>query len=259
MKQDKSSNSRSKVIRHILCLNLKDEGTAKWSFIIASTYALISNFLYRCPPLNIDPTILNVMASLDEVIRNCCYGVMASISFYIFHDFIKNHKAKVDLYNDMFEELDKLCWEVKKLIKFACNNQFDESQDILATAQSICSHLCINEKKRMTGSSTNEIAIENFHFLQTTWSEIQIQKKKFLEVYGNDIDRVEFFKLNNREYEISDERLKNIMPEVETFEKGMTVTIRDYDIQRASYLIVEFYLVLAKMVDKYSIYNYSED
>ena len=49
------------------------------------------------------------------------------------------------------------------------------------------------------------------------------------------------------------------MPEVETFEKGMTVTIRDYDIQRASYLIVEFYIVLAKMVDKYSIYNYSED
>lgn len=258
MKQDKSSNSRSKVIRRILRLKLKDERIAKWFFIIAFSYALISNILYHCPPLNIDPTILNIMASLDDVLRNCCYGIMASISFYIFHDFIKNHKAKVDLYNDMFEEIDKLCWEVKKLIKFASNNHFEDSQDIHSTVQSIYSHLCINEKKRMTGSSTNEISIDNFHFLQTTWSEIQTQKKKFLEAYGNEIDRVEFFKLNNSEYDISNERLKNIMPEVETFEKGMTVTIRDYDIQRASYLIVEFYFVLAKMVEKYSIYNYSE-
>lgn len=258
MKQDKSSNCRSKVIRRILKLKLKDERIAKWSFIIASIYALISNFLYRCPPLNIDPTILNVMASVDDVIRNCCYGVMASISFYIFHDFIENHKAKVDLYNDMFEELDKLHCRVQWFIKSACNNQFDEKQDIEQTVKGIYSHLCINEKENFTGISTNKIPIHDFYHVQTEWSFIQSQKKKFLEAYGNDINRVEFFKLNSSEYDISNERLTNAMPEVETFEEGMTVTIRDYDILRASRLFVEFYLDLSKMVEKYSIYKYSK-
>ena len=48
------------------------------------------------------------------------------------------------------------------------------------------------------------------------------------------------------------------MPEMETFGKDQVVNMRDFDIMMTSKLMIELQSDLAKMVHKYSIYDYSD-
>ena len=92
--------------------------------------------------------------------------------------------------------------------------------------------------------------------LFTLWSDIAEDKKKFLEVYDHVIAREEYLKLNDKELDIMGERLKGYIPEGEQIRHGVSITIRDYDIQRAIYLILTFKTDLALMVNKYAINYY---
>lgn len=53
-----------------------------------------------------------------------------------------------------------------------------------------------------------------------------------MDAYGPIISRSEYSKLNDKELDTSLERITAIMPNVDYFEKGMTVEVWDNDIQR---------------------------
>ena len=53
-------------------------------------------------------------------------------------------------------------------------------------------------------------------------------------------------------------RLKGYIPEEEKIRHGLSITIRDYDIQRAIYLIITFNTDLAMMVNRYSVNYYGD-
>lgn len=253
-----SKNYKEEVFRNTLCERIKEEKIALFVLSIALVYALISNILYYCEPLPIDPRLLSIMDSIDEVIRNFCYGIGASVCFYLFHNVIRNHRKTIDAYNEMFSELHKLWWNVRLLLNYICDDKYDSTQDLESLVQLIYLHFCKDKKERVTGASVAEVSIFDFHFLFTYWVNLMTEKKKFLEVFGNVISREEFLGISNNEYDICLHRMTEIMPEVETFEKDQTVTVRDYDILRTARLILELQSDLAKMVMKYSIYDYSD-
>lgn len=252
------SNYKDKVLCQTLRDRMKEERLAFGILLIAFVYALASNILYKCEPLSIDPSLLSIMDSIDGVIRNFCYGIGASVCFYLFHDVIRNHRKTVETYNDMFEELHKLWWSIRSPLMILCENIFKYPQDKEVLTQKLYLRFCKTKKEQITLAGVTKLSVSDVHYLLTTWTLVMDEKKKFLEVYGNVISREEFLKINNIDYDYCLQRLKEVMPEMETFGKDQVVNMRDFDIMMTSKLMIELQSDLAKMVHKYSIYDYSD-
>ena len=252
------SNYKDKVLCQTLRARMKEERLAVGILFIAFVYALASNILYKCEPLSIDPRLLSIMDSVDGVIRNFCYGIGASVCFYLFHDVIRNHRKAVETYNDMFEELHKLWWSIRSPLMILCEDIFKYPQDKEVLTQKLYLRFCKTKKEQITLAGVTKLSVSDVHYLLTTWTLVMDEKKKFLEVYGNVISREEFLMINSADYDYCLQRLKEVMPEIETFEKGQVVNMRDYDIMMTSKLMLELQSDLAKMVNKYSVYDYSD-
>ena len=252
------SNYKDKVLCQTLRDRMKKERLAFGILLIAFVYALASNILYKCEPLSIDPRLLSIMYSIDGVIRNFCYGIGASVCFYLFHDVIRNHRKTVETYNDMFEELHKLWWSIRSPLMILCEDIFKYPQDKEVLTQKLYLRFCKTKKEQITLAGVTKLSVSDVHYLLTTWTLVMDEKKKFLEVYGNVISREEFLKINNIDYDYCLQRLKEVMPEMETFGKDQVVNMRDFDIMMTSKLMIELQSDLAKMVHKYSIYDYSD-
>ena len=234
----------------------KKERMVLWVLTISVCYALISNLLTHCSPLPLSANVLDVMASIDETIRNCCYGLIAGISFYLSNDFYKNTYRKVDLYNNMYPSLYVLWLHTYQLVLALNNNKLDKSQNNDELHSSIMTNLCKQSDKEMSCSMKREIPFDIFHILYILWSDIVKEKAKFLEVYGHIIEREEHAKLNDKEIDISIEMLKEFVPEKDYSVAIDHITIRDHVLQHTIYLILNFKTDLAAMVNKYSIYYY---
>ena len=242
-------------------LRAKNEKMVLWVLSFSVLYVLVSNLLTHCPSLPLPANILNVMASVDETIRNCCYGMIAGISFYLLNDFYKNAYKKVDVYNDMYPNLYSLWLKTYQLILVLNNHELDESLSNDELHSSIINHLCRQSEEdaeNVKFSTTREIFSGDFHLLLVMWYDIAQDKRKFLEVYGHIIEREEYLKLNEKELDIMEERLKEYSPNDSQIREDKPITIRDYDIQHAIYLILNFKTDMAKMVNKYSIFYYGD-
>lgn len=252
---------RNKAIRQLLRQGAKNERMVLWALSFSVIYALVSNLLTHCPPLPLSANILDIMASIDETIRNCCYGIIAGISFYLLNDFYKNAYKKVDIYNDMYPNLYNLWLKTYQLVLALNNHELDESQSNDELHTSIINHLCEQsekEAKKANLSTTHEIFSGDIHLLFVMWHDIAQDKRKFLATYGHIIEREEYSKLNDKELDIMDERLKEYSPNDDQIREGKLILIRDYDIQRALYLILNFKTDMAKMVNKYSVFYYGD-
>ena len=252
------SKYKNKVLCQTLRARMKGEHFAFGFLLIAFVYALASNIFYKCEPLSINTRLLSIMDSVDGVIRNFCYGIGASVCFYLFHDVIRNHRKTVETYNDMFEELHKLWWSIRSPLMILCEDIFKHPQDKEALIQKLYLRFCKTKKEQITLASITKLSVSDVHYLLTTWVLVMDEKKKFLEVYGNVISREEFLKINNIEYDYCLQTLKEVMPKMETFEKGQMINMLDLDIMMTSKLMLELQSDLAKMVNKYSVYDYSD-
>ena len=239
-----------------MCQRLKKDTMVLCILAFSVIYAMVSNILTHFSPLNLSPNVLDIMASIDETMRNCCYGVIVSITFYLINDFYKNAYKKVDLYNDMYPSLYNLWLKIYQLVLAINNHQLDESLNNDTLHASIITNLCGEINEETTRKIDRNVSADMFHILYTLWSDAIKDKNKFLEVYGHIVEREEYSKLNDKELEISVKRLKEYVPKEEQITKAMPITIRDYDIERPVYLILKYKTDLASMVNKYSVYYY---
>lgn len=251
-----NNKARNKAIRRLMCQRLKKEYMVLCILAFSVIYAFVSNIFMHCSPLNLPPNVLDIMASIDETMRNCCYGVIASVTFYLINDFYKNSYKKVDLYNDMYPSLYNLWLKIYQLVLAINNRQLDESLSNDTLHTSIIANLCGETNVDTTRKVDRSISADMFHILYVLWSDAIKDKYKFLEVYGHIVEREEYSKLNDKELDISVERLKEYVPKDEQKVKALPITIRDYDIERSVYLILKHKSDLASMVNKYSIYYY---
>lgn len=251
--------TRNKAIWQLLCRDARRERYVLLILVFSVLYALLSNLLTYCPPLHLPIPVLNIMASVDETLRNCCYGLIAGITFYLLNDLYKNVYKKVDLYNEMYPYLYKLWLKTYQLVLALNDHKLDESQTNEELHASIILNLCGPSEEEPSMRSTSEILASEVHLLNAFWPDILKDREKFLNVYGDIITREEYSKLNDKELDTSVERLKGYEPNNEEIISGMEITIRDYDIQRAIYLILNFKADLAAMVNKYSINYYNEE
>ena len=250
---------RNKAIRRLLRQGAKNERMVLWVLSFSVIYAFVSNLFTHCSSIPLPAHILDIMVSIDETIRNCCYGMIAGISFYLLNDFYKNVYKKVDIYNDMYPNLYNLWLKTYQLVLALNNHELDESQNNDELHSSIINRLCgqsEEEAKNTNLSTTHEIFSGDIHLLLVMWHDIAQDKRKFLDTYGHIIEREEYSKLNDKELDIMEERLNAYAPNDDQIREGKPMTIRDYDIQRALYLILNFKTDMAKMVNKYSIFYY---
>lgn len=202
--------------------------------------------------------VLDILASIDETVRNACYGLIASTAFYLAIDFYKSAYTKIDVYNDMYPSLYNLWLKTYQLV-FALNNfNIEKSLTNEELQTSIITNFCKQEKEEKTNGMTRKISSDLFHLLYVQWDDTLKDKRKFLETYGHILEREEHAKLNDNELDTSLERLKEYVPSDEQIAKAIPITIRDYDIQRAIYLILKYKTDLASMVNKYSVFYYGD-
>lgn len=256
---EQNYKTRNKAIWQLIRQKIIKERMVLYVLTFSLIYALVSNILTHCSPLNLPTSALGVMASIDETLRNCCYGVIASITFYLINDFYKNVYKKVDLYNDMYPSIYRLWLKVYQLLLAINNFELDETLTNDALQASIIKNLRMNKKDDSSRNVNIDIRANLFHIINVIWEDSIKDKEKFLEVYGHIIEREEYSKLNDKELDISVERLKEYTPDDEHNVKALPITIRDYEIQRAIYLIIKYKSDLASMVNKYSIFYYGKE
>ena len=252
------NKARNKAIKRLIGLQLKREKVVLWILVSAVVYALISNFLILVSPLHTSSNIWNFLASCDETMRNCCYGVVAGISFYLINDFYKNIYKKVDLYNEMYPSLFELWWNIRLLILSINDNIIDRSLSNEALKTSIITYLSHESGEENPSRRFRKISAQKYQLLCDLWHESMKNKMKFLETYGHIITREEYSKINDRELDISVDRLNQYALDDKTLSRETRITITERDIQRAIYLIVRYKTDLALMVNKYSNYYYGD-
>lgn len=252
--------TRNKAIWKQICQNVKNDQLVLWVLAISVIYAVVSNIFRQYSLLPFSNNVLYTLSSIDEALRNSCYGLIAGIALYLLNDFYKNAYQKVDIYNDMYPNLYRLWLKTYQLILAINDHELDKSHSNEELQFSIITNLCgqqeNEEEENVVHKTTQEILASDLHLLFVLWSDIAEDKKKFLEVYGHVIAREEYLKLNDKELDIMGERLKGYIPEDEQIRHGMSITIRDHDIQRAIYLILTFKTDLALMVNKYAVNYY---
>ena len=252
-------HSRAQIYCREMRKKFFEERILRLALYITIPYTLISNFLSHCPPLSMDYWILSIMDSLDVVIRNCCYGVIAGIAFYFFNDFHKSIGSKIDKYNGMFSELHKLWWGIYNPLSNVNSNTYDESKDIITNIQYIYQYLYENKTgKEINAQTILEIPRDRLSYINYKWQTAQEEKKKFLEIYGNIISREEYSRMAYSEYDISIEVLKTAFSDIMVIDEKEYVCITERNLQRALYLMVQFEKDLAKMVNKYFEFYYGD-
>ena len=253
-----NSKARNVAILRLMRQGYKREGIVLFVLSFSLIYALASNILTHCTPLPLPTNVLDILDSIDVTCRNACYGLIASTAFYLFNDFYKNSYKKVDIYSDMYPSLYNLWLKIYQLV-FALNNfNIDESLNNEDLQASIITNFCKQVKEESTNRTTRKISSDLFHLLYVEWDDALKDKEKFLETYGHILEREEHAKLNDKELDTLLERLREYVPSDEQIAKAKPLTIRDYDIQRAIYLILKYKADLASMVNKYSIFYYGE-
>lgn len=250
------NKARSKAIQRLMHQRLQRERIVLCILAISVLYAFASNILTHCSPIELHPNIMNTMAAIDETVRNCCYGIIAGATFYLFNDFYKNAYKKVDLYNDMYPSLYRLWLKVYHMVLSINNRELDETLTNEELQTSIIKNLRVDKEEDSSGSVNIDIRPDMFHIIYGMWEDALKDKEKFLEVYGHVIEKEEFAKLNDKELDISVERIKAYFPGNEHIAQALPITMGDYDIQRSIYLILKYKSDLASMVNKYSIYYY---
>ncbi len=251
-------NYRNKVYRQTLFAKLKNEHLANWIGLSALIYALISNILYYCPPLPIDEGLLNFMASIDNLAKNICYGIIGCVIFYLFHDTIRNHGNFVDTYNDMFQDLHVLWWSFRRYLSSSVGENFQNEQNMDIKIKKFYQHICNKNPEKVSAGGISTISFQEVELLSYIWENAITQKKQLLNIYGNHISREEFVKLYNNEYDICLQRLKDYIEKAPSPNENKMLTIRNFDIIKTAYLMFEIEENLAKMVKKYSVYDYSD-
>lgn len=246
---------RNRIIWKLIREKYKNEVFVISALLLSITYTIVSSFCLRCSPLIINSTILDIMASLDEVIRNCCYGVIAGIVFYFLNDFYKSTYSLIDTYNRMFPELYKVWLKIYQLIFTLSDQKYDISHK-----DDVYNFLLANFVKEDDIHKENfkniETPYDKCHLLLWLWTDVNIERKKFLEIYGNIISREEYSKLNYNEYDVSIDMLKAVISETEHYEKEPTVSIPNRYIQRTIFLICTLKNDLVIMANKYSKFYY---
>ena len=250
------NKARNKAIKRLIGLQLEREKIVLWILVSAVVYALISNFLTLVSPLHTTSCIWNFLASCDETMRNCCYGVIAGISFYLINDFYKNIYKKVDSYNEMYPSLFELWWNLRSLIISINDYKIDRNMSNEELKTSIITYLSHESGEEQLSRRFREIPAQKYQLLCDLWDEASKNKMKFLETYGHIITREEYAKLNDRELDISVDRLNQYTLDDKIILRETKIIISERDIQRAIYLIVRYKTDLALMVNKYSNYYY---
>lgn len=249
------TRKRDRIIWKLVRERYKGEIVIRLALLLSIAYATISCFMLRYNPIDINPVILDIMATFDEVIRNCCYSVIAGIVFYILNDFYKNIYSLVDTYNGMYPELYKLWLKVYQLILSLNEYKYDESpkDDVYNL---LLANFVKEDDIHQAGFGNVEIPYDKGHLLLFLWTDVNTERRKFLETYGNIISRNEYSKLNNNEYDVGVDILKEAIPQIEHYEKDMTVTISNHCIQRTIFLICILKNDLVTMANKYSKFYY---
>lgn len=253
-----NSKARNVAILRLMHQGYKREGIVLFVLSFSLMYALASNILTHCSPLPLPTNVLDILASIDETFRNACYGLIASTAFYLAIDFYKSAYTKIDVYNDMYPSLYNLWLKTYQLVYALNGFKLDKSLNKEELQASIIMNFCKQAKEESTNKMTRIISSDLFHLLYVEWDDALKDKEKFLETYGHILEREEHSKLNDKELDTLLERLKEYAPSDEQIAKAKPLTIRDYDIQRAIYLILKYKADLASMVNKYSIFYYGE-
>ena len=251
-----NSKARNKAILRLMHQGYKKEGIVLFVLSFSLIYALVSNLLTHCTPMPLPTNVLDILASIDETFRNSCYGLIASTAFYLAIDFYKSSYKMIDIYNDMYPSLYNLWLKIYQLVYALNNFNIDKAQKNEELQASIIENFCNQVKEEPINRTTRKISSDLFHLLYVQWEDALKDKRKFLETYGHILEREEHAKLNDKELDTSLERLKEYVPSDEQIAKA--ITIRDYDIQRAIYLILKYKTDLASMVNKYSVFYYGD-
>ena len=116
-RKENNVRNRSQIITGLMLKRLMQEKILLAFLVGSILYGFISNLLIGYN-ITVCPSWFSVIGkSIDDVIRNTCYGVIAGISFYLVNDLYKNVYTKVDVFNAMFNKLYMILFNATSLVQ----------------------------------------------------------------------------------------------------------------------------------------------
>lgn len=258
-RKENNVRNRSQIITGLMLKRLMQEKILLAFLVGSILYGFISNLLIGYN-ITVCPSWFSVIGkSIDDVIRNTCYGVIAGISFYLVNDLYKNVYTKVDVFNAMFNKLYMILFNATSLVQAVSGENYKKYMSREQTFRCIMNNLCNEEDDfRQIGSlvKKRQISVERFTLLANKWEETNGMRKGFLEIYGNMLTTDEQYSLSRYEYDSKTELLRTIYQTISDTDQQHAEVV-DRDIAAIVNMIVGYKICLTDLSRKYISYAYS--
>lgn len=251
--------TRPQIVKHEILLRLKQEKTLICLFITALVYSLISNIISKFCPIECDVKLANIGNTIDELLRNICYSILAGVIFYLINDLYKNVVKRVYEIDQMFHELLNLQLRAWNFLSTIGNNKYDRNMSREQAFQCIMKNICNEDVEfNIMGSFLKFHAIEvgDCVTIVDKWRELNKMQATFLVTYGDLLERKEILILNRcNDYSVS-EIIDYLNFQLENTHEEF-VQVREHDIALVVNRIIGYKIYLTDLAKKYIHYNYS--
>ena len=227
--------------------------------LLSIIYTSISIYISNYCPIECEPYIANVGNTINEVVKNVCFSIIAGVIFYLINDVYKNVFKAVKGYDEMIHRLMLM----HNLVSFFIQNLIGDKYDKTAIREDlyifIMSSICGKDYEySFCGSlcTTRQISIDNLIFLVEKRKDFDNERIIFLDTYRDLLKRDEVYNLNRFGEGLYNDITRNI--EILVSRTNDTIIeIVDYDISTIVRWIVNYKITLASLLKKYMKYSYT--
>jgi len=204
--------------------------------------------------------------SINELAKNVGYSLVACVIFFIINDVITNTGKKIEVYNDLYQELYSVWLKSYQLEHFLRGYTFEQNLDAKDRILTILSYMMTKEdfaalnidEFTMNWGTQVSVSADKMSVVSVCGEELKSLLDNFLTVYGSSLEHKEYYRLRcvNLDYAIKSTyeilsvgNQDDSMRKINTLYMTLTASIFPY---------LELKDVLTEIANHYNKYYYSE-
>lgn len=204
--------------------------------------------------------------SINELAKNVGYSLVACVIFFVINDVITNTGKKIEVYNDLYQELYSVWLKSYQLEHFLRGYTFEKNLEPKERILTILNHMMTKEdfEALNTDDFTKNwgkqisVSADSMSVVSVCGEELKSLLDNFLTVYGSTLEHQEYYRLRcvNLDYAIkSAHEILCVGNQADPMRKIRTLYMT---LNAAIFPYLELKDVLTEIANRYNKYYYSE-